>query len=156
MPKKGDKSVGVSRQWCGQLGKTDNCQVGVYSTLCHGEHAVPIGFRLFLPQTWVDDPQRCRQAGVPDEYIEFHRKHDLALQLVIEARVNGVQFEWIGADAFYGKDEHIGLIIDSEIEDHWGDGFVSVHNGVYVSNSGIRGFNKGDWVSYHSVVLEEV
>ena len=50
MPKKGDKSVGVSRQWCGQLGKTDNCQVIVYSTLCHGEHAVPIGFRLFFPK----------------------------------------------------------------------------------------------------------
>ena len=48
MPKKGKKSVGVSRQWCGQLGKTDNCQVGVYSILCRGEHAVPIGFRLFF------------------------------------------------------------------------------------------------------------
>jgi SRSO17 transposase len=82
-PKKGDKSVGVSRQWCGQLGKTDNCQVGVYSVLCHGEHVAPIGYRLFLPQCWIDDEERCK----------------LAVQLVIEARGQGAGFQWVGADA---------------------------------------------------------
>jgi SRSO17 transposase len=136
MPKKGDKSVGVSRQWCGQLGKTDNCQVGVYSTLCHGEHAVPIGFRLFLTQTWVDDPQRCRQAGVPDEYIEFHRKHDLALQLVIEARVNGVQFEWIGADSFYGKDPAFLRTLDQMHETFMVDVHKSQH--IYLEDPAPR------------------
>ena len=112
MPKKGDKSVGVSRQWCGQLGKTDNCQVGVYSTLCHGQHAIPIGFRLYLPRSWVDDEQRCREAGVPDEFIEFHRKPDLAVQLVIEARVYGAQFEWVSTDAFYSKDPAFTRMLD--------------------------------------------
>jgi SRSO17 transposase len=54
MPKKGKNSVNVSKQWCGQLGKTDNYQVGVYSSLCRCEYAVPIGYRLFLPQCWID------------------------------------------------------------------------------------------------------
>ncbi len=54
MPKKGKNSVSVSRQWCGQLGKTANYQVGVYSILCRCDYAVPIGFRLFLPQCWID------------------------------------------------------------------------------------------------------
>lgn len=103
-PKKGDKSVGVSRQWCGQLGKIENCQTGVFSVLGYKEHAVPIGYRLFLSEAWVNDEKRCLSAGIPREYIEFHRKHDLAIQLVIQARIQGVQFEWVGADSLYGED----------------------------------------------------
>ncbi|BBO86556.1 hypothetical protein DSCO28_71220 [Desulfosarcina ovata subsp. sediminis] len=103
IPKKGDKSVGVSRQWCGQLGKTDNCQVGVYSVLCHGEHVAPIGYRLFLPQCWINDEERCKLAGIPEEYIEFQTKPELAVQLVIEARGQGAEFQWVGTDALYGN-----------------------------------------------------
>ncbi len=121
MPKKGDKSVGVSRQWCGQLGKTDNCQVGVYSTLCNGTQVVPIGFRLFLPQCWIDDKDRCRQAGIPDEFVEFHRKQDLAIQLVIESRINGVQYGWTGFDSFYGKDPAFLRTLDQLHEIFMGD-----------------------------------
>jgi len=127
MPKKGDQSVGVSRQWCGQLGKTDNCQVGVYSTLCRGEHAVLIGSRLYLPHKWVDDKQRCQKAGIPDDLIEFHRKQDLALQLVIEARIFGVQFEWIGADSFYGKDPVFLRMLDQLSEIFMADISKSQH-----------------------------
>ena len=104
IPKKGTKSVGVSRQWCGQLGKVDNCQVGVFSILGFKDHAVPIGQRLFLPETWINDPIRCLKAGVPQENIEFHCKSDLALQLVIQARLQGLAFNWVGADSFYGED----------------------------------------------------
>ena len=132
MPKKGDKSVGVSRQWCGQLGKTDNCQIGVYSTLCHGEHAVPIGFRLYLPQSWVDDKQRCQEAGVPDEFIEFHRKQDLAVQLVIEARVHGAQFEWVSTDAFYSKDPAFPRMLDRIKETFMAD--VSKSQRIYLED----------------------
>jgi SRSO17 transposase len=104
IPKKGTKSVGVSRQWCGQLGKVENCQVGVYSVLGFQDHATPIGNRLFLPEAWINDEKRCIEAGIPQEHIEFHRKHDLALQLVIQARVQGVAFSWVGADGLYGED----------------------------------------------------
>jgi SRSO17 transposase len=104
IPKKGTKSVGVTRQWCGQLGKVENCQVGVYSVLGFQNHAAPIGNRLYLPEAWVNDEKRCIEAGIPREHIEFHRKHDLALQLVIQARLQGVAFGWVGADALYGED----------------------------------------------------
>jgi SRSO17 transposase len=90
-PKKGETSVGVSRQWCGQLGKVDNCQTGISPVLNFKENAVPIGLRLFLPKAWVDDKERFVKAGVSQEHIEFHRKHDLALKLVIQARVQGVE-----------------------------------------------------------------
>jgi len=102
--KNGTKSVGVARQWCGRLGKVDNCQVGVFSILGCKTHSVPIDCRLFLPQAWVQDKQRCLATGVPEEAIEFNRKHDLALQMVISARARGVRFNWVGCDSLYGED----------------------------------------------------
>lgn len=104
LPKKGQKSVGVSRQYCGQLGKVDNCQVGVFAVIANKQHVAPIDCRLFLPKSWTDDKARCRQAGVPEEFIEYQRKQDLAVQLVIAARVRGAKFNWIGCDALYGED----------------------------------------------------
>ena len=59
IPKKGKMSVGVSRQWCGQLGKTDNCQVAVFATLGYGRFSTPIDCRLYLPKSWTDDKERC-------------------------------------------------------------------------------------------------
>ena len=103
-PKSGKKSVGVARQWCGRLGKVDNCQVGVFAVLGCRTHCVPIDYRLFLPREWVENKQRCIAAGVPEEAIEFNRKHDLALQMVISTRSRGVRFNWIGCDSFYGED----------------------------------------------------
>jgi len=132
IPKKGRKSVGVSRQWCGQLGKTDNCQVGVYSILCRGEHAVPIGYRLFLPQGWIDDPARCKRAGVPDEFIEFQSKPDLAAQLVIEARGYGAQFEWASTDALYGNNPAFTRIMDRIHETFMVD--VSTSQRIYLED----------------------
>jgi SRSO17 transposase len=132
IPKKGDKSVGVSRQWCGQLGKTDNCQVGVYSVLCHSGHVAPIGYRLFLPQCWADDEQRCKNAGIPDEFIEFQSKPELAAQLVIEARGQGAEFEWVGADALYGNNPTFTRMLDRMHETFMVD--VSKSQRIYLEN----------------------
>jgi SRSO17 transposase len=63
--KKERHSVGVARQFCGRLGKTDNCQVAVSLSLATDEGSVPLDYRLYLPQEWTDDPQRCAQASVP-------------------------------------------------------------------------------------------
>ena len=104
LPKKGHESVGVARQYCGQKGKVDNCQVGVFAVLAHRYHVVPIDCRLFLPRSWTNDKERCRKAGVPEEFIEYQRKQDLAVQLVIAARLRGADFNWVGCDAFYGED----------------------------------------------------
>ena len=102
--KKGKKSVGVSRQWNGRLGKVDNCQVGVYGALCCRSQAVLIDTRLFLPKSWTTDPDRCVEAGVPEDRLEHRKKAELALDMVQSARSNGVDFQWVGGDAFYGDD----------------------------------------------------
>src|ERR687894_2315623 len=65
LPKKGELSVGVARQYCGALGKRANCQALVSPTLARGEVPIPVGLRLFLPQEWTSDPERCARAGVP-------------------------------------------------------------------------------------------
>jgi SRSO17 transposase len=102
--KKGKKSVGVSRQWNGRLGKVDNCQVGVYSALCCRSQAVLIDRRLFLPKSWTDDADRCMKAGVPADRLEHRKKAELAVDMVQAARSNSVDFQWVGGDAFYGDD----------------------------------------------------
>src|SRR5438270_5281823 len=66
VPKKGELSVGVARQYCGELGKVANCQVLVSLTLARDEVPLPVGLRLFLPSAWTDDPERCAEAGVPE------------------------------------------------------------------------------------------
>jgi SRSO17 transposase len=103
IPKKGDKSVGVARQWLGCLGKVDNGQVGVFAALCKGSLASMVNARLYLPQEWTDDPQRCLQAGVPQEHLGFKTKDEIALAMVAHARELQLQFGWVGADAGYGK-----------------------------------------------------
>lgn len=103
IPKKGKMSVGVSRQWCGQLGKIDNCQIGVFATLGCGRFSTPIDNRLYLPETWTDDSERCQKAKIPIGEIVFKTKHEQALDMVFHARENGVRFNWVGFDGFYGK-----------------------------------------------------
>ncbi|MGH8141812.1 MAG: IS701 family transposase, partial [Steroidobacteraceae bacterium] len=62
--KKGTKSAGVARQYCGRLGKTDNCQIAVSLSLASARGSIPVAYRLYLPREWTDDRQRCRAAGV--------------------------------------------------------------------------------------------
>ena len=118
--KKGKMSVGVARQHNGRLGKTDNCQVGVYAALALGTRATLTGCRLYLPQEWVENPQRCRDAGMPEEAIRFRTKLELAQELVVEAQAHGMEFAWVGVDAGYGRDQ--GCL--SWVEDR-GLGFVA-------------------------------
>ena len=66
-PKKGRHSVGVARQYCGVLGKQDNCQVAVTVTLAHEAVSVPAAYRLYVPEAWAADRRRRRQGGIPDE-----------------------------------------------------------------------------------------
>jgi SRSO17 transposase len=103
-PKKGTQSVGVARQWCGQLGKVENCQVGVFAALSRGPDVTLIDARLFLPETWTNDPVRCQAAGIPVAQRGFRRKTDLALAMVAHARQQGIGFAWVGFDGFYGSD----------------------------------------------------
>jgi SRSO17 transposase len=102
-PKQGDKSVGVARQYCGRLGKVDNCQVGVFVAYAKAGQTTLIDKRLYLPQEWTDDPDRCRQAGVPETEIVFRKKSELGLELILQARKNQIPFEFVDMDAHYGQ-----------------------------------------------------
>jgi SRSO17 transposase len=101
LPKKGELSVGVARQYCGCLGKRAGCQVLVSLTLARGEVPLPLGLRLFLPDEWTADPARCARAGVPEEHRRALTKPDLALA-EIDRVAAGARFGRVLADAGYG------------------------------------------------------
>lgn len=114
--KKGKKSVGVSRQWCGNKGKVDNCQVGVYLALGRGDRATLIDERLYLPEVWIQDQARCLEAGVPKEKIVSKTKQELALEMVCYAKRLGVRYNWVGCDGFYGEDPGFLRMLDDQGE----------------------------------------
>jgi SRSO17 transposase len=103
IPKKGKHSVGVARQYCGQLGKQDNCQVAVSVSAANDHASLPIAYRLYLPHEWADDPVRRRQAGVPDDVV-FQTKPQIALDQLRAALAAGVEAEVALLDAGYGND----------------------------------------------------
>lgn len=101
-PKKGQHSVGVARQYCGKLGKKNNCQVAVSLSLAADRGSLPIAFRLYLPEEWASDKRRRERAGVPAE-IEFSTKPQIALQQIRTAKVVGVPVGIVLADCGYGN-----------------------------------------------------
>jgi len=101
IPKKGRHSVGVVRQYCGVLGKQDNCQVAVTVTLANEAVSIPAAYRLYLPEVWSSDRKRRRSAGVPDEVL-FRTKWQIALDQVAALRRDEVPLTPVVADAGYG------------------------------------------------------
>jgi SRSO17 transposase len=110
--KKGDKSVGVARQYNGNLGKIDNCQVGVYAALTTDGYYSLVDSRLYLPKEWTDDPTRCIEAGIPEENIVFKTKQELALEMVVSLRKQGVRFDFIDGDGLYGNDSKLAEALE--------------------------------------------
>lgn len=102
-PKKGTHSVGVTRQYCGVLGKQDNCQVAVSVSLACEEGSLPVAWQLYLPRSWADDAQRRRKAGVPEE-VKFATKPQIALQQLQRLLDEGAPKHYVLADAGYGID----------------------------------------------------
>jgi SRSO17 transposase len=101
-PKKGEKTPGVSRQWCGATGKTDNCVVTVHLGYAVDDFHCLVDSELFLPEVWSNDRPRCQRADIPDEMV--HRpKTDIALELYDRARSKGMVFTWLTFDEGYGK-----------------------------------------------------
>jgi len=100
-PKKGKHSVGVVRQYCGQLGKQDNCQAAVSLSVANRHASLPIAYCLYLPQEWVDDPDRRQRAGVPED-VEFRTKPEIALAQIAKAHTDGVPRGVVLMDAGYG------------------------------------------------------
>jgi SRSO17 transposase len=102
-PKKGKHSVGVARQYCGQLGKQDNCQVAVSLSLASVQGSLPIAYQLYLPKDWADDPIGRGKAGVADN-IRFATKPEIALAQMRQAVACGVPMGVVLADAGYGDE----------------------------------------------------
>ena len=120
-PKKGTPSVGVGRQWCGQLGKVENSQVGVFAALSRGTDVTLIDERLFLPDAWTTKAARCQAAGIPKAQQGFLRKTDLALAMITHARQQGIGFAGVGFDGFYGNDPAFLRALDAQGEVFVGD-----------------------------------
>src|SRR5882724_13108060 len=100
--KKGAHSVGVARQYCGQLGKQDNCQVAVSLSLANHQASLPVAYRLYLPQDWAEDRDRRHKAGVPEE-VAFKTKPEIALEQLRWACETGLARAVVLIDAGYGN-----------------------------------------------------
>ncbi|HLN30291.1 MAG TPA: IS701 family transposase [Gemmataceae bacterium] len=100
-PKKGDKTPGVQKQWCGRLGKNENCMVTVHLGFAQGDFHCLLEGELFLPESWDQDRERCREAGIPDDVV-YRPKWRIALELYDRAVANGVHFDWLTFDEGYG------------------------------------------------------
>lgn len=100
-PKKGKHSVGVTRQYCGQVGKQENCRVAVSLSVATWSSSLPVAYRLYLPKEWVEDAERREKAEVPEE-IEFQTKPEIALEQIRQAVAAGLERGIVLADAAYG------------------------------------------------------
>src|SRR3954471_16287440 len=109
--KKGTKSAGVHRQYSGTAGRIENCQIGVFLGYAsrHG-HAL-IDRALYLPQTWTDDPSRCRNAGIPDE-VTFTTKPKIGRAMLGRALAAHLPFAWVTGDSVYGADSALRRSIE--------------------------------------------
>ncbi len=118
-PKKGTESVGVQRQYCGQLGKRANCQAGVFLGYASAQGATLLDRRLYLPQSWVTDPafaERRQQCGIPAD-VGFQTKNELGLDIIRSVVQAGtLRCRWLAADEAFGRDTglldavaHLGL-----------------------------------------------
>ncbi|MGP3921540.1 IS701 family transposase [Nonomuraea sp. 10N515B] len=101
--KKGDRSVGVARQYCGLTGQVENCQVMPMLTYAAAAGHAFVNRRLYLPEDWTADPDRRRQAGVPDEVV-FATKPHLVIDMLIEEIAAGTPFRYLCGDSGYGRD----------------------------------------------------
>jgi SRSO17 transposase len=122
--KKGEMSAGVARQWNGRLGKVDNCQVGVFAAVTRDGVASVVDAELYLPKKWANDKVRCEVVGVPEEAQEFRTKGEIALEMVIRLRREGLHFSFVGFDGGYGHLPWLLRELDGEGERF----FAEVHS----------------------------
>jgi SRSO17 transposase len=111
--KKGNKSVGVARQYCGASGKLDNCQVGVFLSWQTAQGHALLDRALYLPREWTDDPARCRAAGIPEE-VTFATKPELARRMVERTLDGGARPAWVVADSVYGADPKLRFFLEEK------------------------------------------
>jgi SRSO17 transposase len=104
--KKGSRSVGVQRQYSGTAGRTENCQLGVFLTYASPHGRTLIDRRVYLPDSWCAAPDRCQDAGIPDD-VAFTTKSQLAQQMICNALDAGMRAGWVTGDEVYGADPEL-------------------------------------------------
>ena len=146
-PKQGKDSVGAAPQYCGRLGKTANCQVGVFLGYTKDSYRTLIDERLYLPKGWIKDRKRRKKCGVP-WYIRFKKKNELAWDMIHHAQKKKIPFGWIGMDSLYGRDSWLrnkidtrGLIYIADIPCNLGVWLECPKIGVPPRKEGVRGRN---------------
>ena len=110
--KKGDKTPGVQRQYCGSRGKIENCVVTVHLGYAHGDFKTLLDAELYLPQSWAEDRERCRRSSIPDD-LTYRPKTVIAVAEVQRALGNGLHFDWLVFDEGYGKDPAFLFALDT-------------------------------------------
>jgi len=110
--KKGDKSVGVGWQYCGNVGKISNSQVAVMACLSNGDFASMVDARLFLPKDWCNNAERCEEAGIPEHERHYRTKLELAREIILNQIKLGSDFDFVSADGFYGNDPEFASSIE--------------------------------------------
>jgi len=119
-PKSGEMSVGVARQYCGRLGKVDNCQMGVFLGYTQAHHRILLDRRLYLPQKWSTDNARRKTCGVPKD-VEFQTKAQQGLELVRVAQKRKIPYAFIGFDCHYGQQPWLLQTLESEYQTYIAD-----------------------------------
>ena len=100
--KAGEKSVGVARQYIGNVGKVCNSQNGVYAGLSRADKISLVGAKLYLPEEWTKDKKRCKEAGIPKEERKYRTKPELGLEIIKELE-GVIEYAWVGGDSVYGN-----------------------------------------------------
>lgn len=111
--KKGDKSVGVWPQYCGNVGEIANSQVAVFACLCNSDFASIVDARLYLPKDWCESPMRCEEADIPKGNRVFKTKLELAEDIIRHQKENDIAFDFVTADGYYGNDADLARTIDN-------------------------------------------
>jgi len=111
--KQGKMSCGVKRQYSGTAGRIENCQIGVFLTYASEKGHAPIDRRLYIPQDWFADWERCRKAGVP-ETATFQTKPQMALEMIQSATEAGISYKWVTGDCVYGDYRTIRLWLEEQ------------------------------------------
>jgi SRSO17 transposase len=111
--KKGTHSAGVQRQYSGTAGRIENCQIGVFLSYATPQGYTFVDRQLYLPESWTNDPQRCRAAGVPQN-IRFQTKPEMGLSLIQRAIANGIGVRWVTGDSIYGDYRTIRLWLEEQ------------------------------------------
>ncbi len=128
--KKGTKSVGVERKFNRMTGRFENCQIGIFLAYASSAGWTFFDRELYLPKSWSENSERCRQAGIPDT-VKFRRRPQLAMAMIERVKASGVSVPWVTADDVFGKSQPLRMVLQSENQSY----ILAIHSSDLVDIS---------------------